>query len=52
MKELKVFIGKEVKDFAISLNEFVIIFTDNTAVYFPCKPDAIGKVKEVVKDDA
>ena len=49
---LKPYIGKGIKDFVNTpiKNEFVIIFEDNTALWFHEKPYAIGSVRELEKD--
>ena len=48
MKDLKRLISMKIKDFAITpiREEFIIIFEDNTALWFSEKPYAIGSVKE------
>jgi len=52
LNDLKHLIGKKVKDFAITpiKNEFIIIFENNTALWFSEKPYAIGSVKEVTEN--
>jgi len=47
--DLKRLMGQKVKDFTITpiKKEFVIIFEDNTALWFSKKPYAIGSVKEI-----
>ena len=51
LKDLKPYIGKQVKDFVNTSikNEFVIIFEDNTALWFREEPYAIGSVRELEK---
>ena len=51
--DLKSCIGKKVKDFVSTTikNEFVIIFDDNTALWFHKKPYAIGSVREMERRD-
>ena len=48
---LKPCIGKRIKDFVNTpfKNEFVVIFEDNTALWFHEEPYAIGSVREVKK---
>ncbi|RLJ05530.1 MAG: hypothetical protein DRP18_02900 [Candidatus Aenigmatarchaeota archaeon] len=52
LKDLKFCIGKRVKDFVNTSikNEFVIIFEDNTALWFHKEPYAIGSVKRIGKE--
>ena len=47
MNDLKLFIGRKVKDFAITpiKNEFVVIFEDDRALWFSNKPYAVGSIK-------
>ena len=49
LKALREFTGKRVKDFAYTpvLKEFVIIFEDNTALWFREGPHAKGEVEEI-----
>ena len=49
MKQLKKFIGKQVKDFVLTpiKNEMIIVFEDNTALWFKEKPYAYGSVKQI-----
>ena len=44
---LEDFVGKRVKDFSRGINSFVIIFEDNTALWFPREPTHMGTVREV-----
>jgi len=48
MKELNCYLGKRIKDFIDTplKHEFIIIFEDNTAIWFHTAPYAIGTVKE------
>jgi len=50
--DLNSYIGRKIKDFANTpiKNEFVIIFEDNTALWFHEGPYAIGSVRELEKD--
>jgi len=55
LNDLKFYIGKKIKkikDFVKTSikNEFVIIFEDNTALWFHEKPYAIGSVRELEKN--
>ena len=51
--DLKSCIDKKVKDFVSTpvKDEFVIIFEDNTALWFHEKPYAIGSVREIESRD-
>lgn len=53
MSDLISYIGKKVKDFAVTpiRGELVIIFDDNTALWFHKKPYAIGSVREIESRD-
>jgi len=53
MSDLISYIGKKVKDFAVTpiRGELVIIFDDNTALWFHKKPYAIGSVREMERRD-
>jgi len=53
MSDLISYIGKKVKDFALTpvKCELVIIFEDNTALWFHEKPYAIGSVREIESRD-
>jgi len=52
LKDLKPYIGKGVKDFVNTpiKNEFVIIFEDNTTLWFHEGPYAVGSVRELEKE--
>lgn len=49
LKELKTFIGKQVKDFATinGNNNFSIVFEDNTILKFTDEPVECGRVQDV-----
>ncbi len=48
---LRPFLGKRVKDFSRGINSFVIIFEDNTAIWFSTPPTHIGSLTEVRGDE-
>jgi len=54
LKELKSLLNKKVKDFGITSigSEFVVIFQDNTALWFHERPYAIGSVDERKKNES
>ena len=49
MNEISNYIGKRIKDFIDTplKHEFIIIFEDNTALWFYIGPYAVGRVQEL-----